>query len=366
MFLVGEEFDSDTDPSLRPWPVVRYWVQVGGALIGIVVALRVVLVLQSVLLLVLASLVLAIGLQPLIEVAVKRGLGRGPALALVLAGFGIFVVVALGFLIPTAAEQTQRVVDAIPDVRDEIARLGSFGAFIAERLDPAQLTDDSNDVTQTLASVASSGFNLFTVLVLTPYFAFAFPDMKRWMLRLLYREDRPDALTLLNQATAKISNYIVGNLTVSLTAGVVAAIAFSLIGVESAIVLALWIAVTDLIPIAGAFIGAIPAVAIAGLAGLGPAVAVAVVVLVYQLIENYWLSPRVMRNAIDLSPPAVIIALMVGGTIAGVLGALMALPIAAMTKLVFEMYVLAPRIDKVRNSEKTTNGRRVGRVRKLP
>lgn len=357
--------DTDPDRSQRPWPDVRYWVQVGGAIIGIVVALGLILILKSVLLLVLASLVLAIGLQPLIEAATRRGIGRGPALALVLAGIGVPVVAALGFLIPTAAEQTQRVVDAIPDIRDEIARLGDFGAFIAERFDPAQLADESDEVTRTFASVASVGFNTFTVLVLTPYFAYAFPEMKRWLLRLLHRNDRPEALTLLNQSTSKISDYIVGNLTVSLIAGVVAAVALSLIGVESAIVLALWIALTDLIPIAGAFIGAIPAVAIAGLDGLGPAVAVAVVLLVYQLIENYLISPRVMRNAIDLSPPAVIVALMVGSTLAGVLGALMALPLAAMIKLVFEAYVLAPRIDKVRNSEKT-NGQRIGRVRKLP
>lgn len=357
--------DRGTGEERATWPGVRYWVQVGAAVIAIVVVIRLVMALQSVILLVLASMVLAIGLQPLINSLTKRGFARGWALAIVLGGIGIPVVASIVLLIPTVVDQIGRVVDALPDIRREIARLGEFGAFLSDRLDPSQMADDSEEVTRTIASAASVGFNVFTVLVLTPYFAFAFPEIKNWFLRLLHRNDRPDALALLNESSAKVSNYIVGNLTISLIAGVVAAVALSLLGVESAIVLALWIALTDLIPIAGAFLGAIPAIAIAGLDGLGPALAVAAILLVYQLVENYWISPRVMRNAIDLSPAAVIVALMVGSTTAGVLGALLALPLTAMIKLVFEAYVLAPRIDKVRNSEKT-NRQRVGRTRKLP
>ena len=189
--------------------------------------------------------------------------------------------------------------------------------------------------------------------------------MKRWALRLLHREDRKGALELLNTASAKVSNYILGNLTISLIAGVVAGVGLGLIGVRSAIILAIWIALTDLIPIAGAFLGAIPAVAVAALDGAGPAIAIALLLLVYQLIENYVIAPRVMKNAIDLSPAAVIIAIMIGSSLAGVLGALLALPLAAVVKLLIEQYVIAPRIDSVRESPKVRRNV-TGRVRNLP
>ena len=347
------------------WPPFQYWVKVGTGIIGIVVVLRMILLLQGVLLLILASLVLALGLQPPIERLTDRGMRRGVALTIVLAGIGIPVAVVLAMIIPTAVAQTQQVVDVFPEIRAELSELGDFGAFLADRMDLSELMGDEEEVSRTLGAVAATGFNLFTVLVMTPYFAASFPAMKRWLLRLLHREDRQDALELLNESTRKISNYILGNLTISLIAGIIAGVGFGVIGVRSAVILAIWVALTDLIPIAGAFLGAIPAVAVAGLDGLGPAVAVAVFLFAYQLVENFLISPRVMNNAIDLSPATVIIAIMVGSTVAGVLGALLALPLAAMIKLAVEAYVVNPRIDTVRNSERPERNI-VGRTRNLP
>ena len=165
---------------------------------------------------------------------------------------------------------------------------------------------------------------------------------------MLHREDRKGALDLLNTSSSKVSSYILGNLTISLIAGVVAGVGLGLIGVKSAVILAIWIALTDLIPIAGAFLGAIPAVAVAALDGAGPAYRRCPPSTRVSLVENYVIAPRVMKNAIDLSPAAVIIAIMIGSSLAGVLGALLALPLAAVVKLVIEQYVIAPRIDSVR------------------
>ncbi len=357
--------DGSTDTPDSGWPPFGYWIKIGTGVIGIVVLLRLVLLLQGVLLLILASLVLALGLQPPIERLTYRGFRRGAALTIVLAGIGIPVAVVLAMIIPTAVAQTQQVVDVIPEIREELSNVGDFGAFLADRMDLSALMSDEEDVSRTLGAVAATGFNLFTVLVMTPYFAGAFPSMKRWLLRLLHRENRSDALELLNASTQKISNYILGNLTISLIAGIVAGVGFGVIGVQSAIILAIWVAITDLIPIAGAFLGAIPAIAVAGLAGLGPAVAVAVFLFAYQMVENFVISPRVMNNAIDLSPATVIIAIMVGSTVAGVLGALLALPLAAMIKLAIEAYVVNPRIDAVRSAQRP-NKNIVGRTRNLP
>ncbi|MGH8928978.1 MAG: AI-2E family transporter, partial [Acidimicrobiia bacterium] len=199
-------------------------------------------------------------------------------------------------------------------------------------------------------------FNLFTIAFLTPYFAHALPRIKRWVLRLTRHEERPDLLHLLNEASDKISGYILGNLTVSMIAGLISYAAFRVMGLEFALVLALWVALTDLIPIAGAFIGAVPALAIAAREGVGLMGAVAVFFVVYQLFENYLVSPRIMARAIDLGPAAVIVAVMVGGTLAGITGALLALPVAAMIKLTIEQYVISARLETLRENASDSAG----------
>jgi predicted PurR-regulated permease PerM len=189
--------------------------------------------------------------------------------------------------------------------------------------------------------------------------------MKRWVLRLVRRDERPDLLRLVNESSERISGYILGNLTVSLVAGVVSFFGFWALGLDYPLVLALWVALTDLIPIVGAFIGAVPAVALAARQGLGLVVAVAVFLLLYQLFENYLVSPRVMTRAIDLSPAAVIVAVMVGGTLAGITGALLALPLAALVKIATEQYIISARLETIRSDAETARcaaeGARAGR-----
>lgn len=357
--------DSDRTTG-QTWPGFGYWVRVGASVVGIVVALLLILVLKTVILLVVASLVLAIGLQPPIEAIARRGRSRALAVASILIAVAVPIAVLVVMTVPTAVNQAQEVADEIPKIQEELADLGDFGAFVAERFDPAMMVpDDEEEVGRTLGAVAGTGFNVFTVLVLTPYFAVAYPRIKSWLLRLLYREQRREALTMLNEASRRVSNYVLGNIAISAIAGIVAFAGLELIGVESSVILAIWIAVTDLIPIVGAFLGAIPAVAVAGLDGLAPALAVAGLLIVYQLVENYLLAPHIMKNAVDLSPPAVIVAIMVGSTIAGVLGALLALPLAAVAKLAFNNWIVDPRIDAVRDSQGERRGT-VGRTRNLP
>lgn len=190
--------------------------------------------------------------------------------------------------------------------------------------------------------------------------------MRQWVLRLTHRDDRPDLLRLLNDASERISGYILGNLTVSVIAGVVTFFGFWFLGLDYPLVLALWIALTDLVPIVGAFIGAVPAVLLAARQGLGFAITVAGFLTLYQLFENYLVSPRVMTRAIDLGPASVIVAVMVGGTLTGVTGALLALPVAAMIKVALDQYVISTRLEKVQadtaNPAARTRRRRAQRV----
>jgi predicted PurR-regulated permease PerM len=221
-----------------------------------------------------------------------------------------------------------------------------------------------------VGNIAGFGFNFLTVLLVTPYFAMAMPEIKLWLVRLLRPQHREDFLSLLGESTDLMANFIVGNLIVSVIAGVVTWIGLTIIGVPYALALAAWVAITDLIPVLGALLGAAGVAVVAFTQSPETLLWSMVLLVAYQQLENFVIAPRVMNRAVDLSPASVIIALMVGGSLAGLVGALLALPIAALLKIVFRDYVVQERIDQIRAEATNGNGvmgtRRRGRSRPLP
>jgi predicted PurR-regulated permease PerM len=126
---------------------------------------------------------------------------------------------------------------------------------------------------------------------------------------------------------------MLGQLTVSLIAGVSSFVVLSLLGAPYALPLAMWVAISALIPMVGSSLGAIPAVIVAFFDSLGTGIGAAVFFLAYQQVENYVVAPRVMRRAVDISPAAVILAALIGATLLGFVGALLAIPLAASLKV---------------------------------
>lgn len=353
------------------WPAPRYWFEIAAGVIGIVISVLLAVKLQGVLLVVIASFVLALGMQPSLEWLERRGLARWQAMGVVLVSGVAAAVAVLLALVPMLIAQIDEIIAALPAVLDDVRAGGGPLATLVDRFDWTAMVDAGpTGLLPAVSGVAGATFNAVTVLILTPYFAYAFPSIKRFMLRLLRREDRPEFLRMVNESVDKISGYIAGNLTVSVIAAVVSFGVFWLMGIPFPLALALWIGVTDLIPVVGVFLGAAPVVALAAGESTGLMIAAIGFIVVYQQIENYVIGPRVMKHAVDLSPPSVILALMIGGSLAGVLGALLALPVAALVKIVVTDYVIAKRVEDVRNA--TLNGnrsaarRRPSQARPLP
>lgn len=354
------------------FPPISYWVKVGALILALVITLRMLTILQGVLLVLAASLVLAIGLQPAIAWLERRRVPRAVALALILL-LGLAVAAgALLLIVPVVVEQVTNLVQALPDHIAGLERDSPVLAEITSRVDPmeglstamGQLPDGALSAVGGAFSVV---FDLLLVATLTPYFAMGLPRLKRWGVRLLVREDREEFLRLLNRSTGLMANYIVGNLFVSVVAGLVTWIGMLVLGVPYPAALAVFVALTDMIPAVGATIGAAAVVGVAATQGIGHALAAAGLMLVYQQVENFVIVPRVMRGAIDVSPAGGIVALLVGGTLAGPVGALLALPLAAMVKVVLEEFVLSERIRAVRAADARDqaegNGHRSRRLR---
>lgn len=348
------------------WPPVSYWAKVGIVLIAVFLGVRVLGILESILLVIAASLVVAVGLQPAITWLEGRGLKRAIAM-MVLMVAGLLVVGALAFvLLPTIVAQVTNLVSALPDYLDRLESGTRWFARLDQRfnlMSRAQSIGASLPGTALALAVGIGNAIFYTIiaLVLTPSFAYTLPNIKRWAVRLLVRDRREDFLFVLNRSTDLIANYLTGNLIVSLVAGVTSFAALSLIGVPYAVALAAFIAVADLIPVVGALIGAALAVAVAAFVGTPQLVATLIYMVVYQQVENHLIIPRVMNKAIDLSPAVVIISLLIGGTLAGLVGALLALPVAAMSKVIVTEFVLKERIEAVRAANAETRPSRFRR-----
>lgn len=335
------------------WPPVTYWARTALVMVTIVLLLQAMAILQNVLLVILASFVFAIGLQPAVARLERRGWSRGAAVMSLLVGFAIPIVGLLAMVIPIVVNQAGSFVTDIPD---QLARLRSESALFAQldsRFDvQAAITGVTDYARNSLPDLLRSGagflFNLVTVMVLTPYFAVSMPGLKSWIVRLFERKTRADILHVLSESSTLVANYVTGNLIVSVIAFAVSLAGFMVIGVPYPVAVAAWIALTDLIPVVGAALGAVLAMLVASFVGATEVVITGAFLTVYQQVENYWIAPRVMRRAVNVTPPMVIIALMIGGSLAGFVGALLALPVAAMTKVVITEFFLRRRIERVR------------------
>jgi predicted PurR-regulated permease PerM len=153
-----------------------------------------------------------------------------------------------------------------------------------------------------------------------------------------------------------------------LVAAIISFVAFLLIGLPYPLALAAWVGLMDLIPAIGALIGMIPVIAVASQVGGRELIFAIIFLVLYQQFENYVLAPRVMKRAVNLNPALVIVALLVGGNLAGLVGALLALPVAALIKVLVTEFLIRDRLETVRNEpDKPVRKRRIrGRIDSRP
>jgi predicted PurR-regulated permease PerM len=249
--------------------------------------------------------------------------------------------------IPVYVERLSQRDDAIGRYvreQDVAQRLRDFIADLPERI-----SSSFGTILGVARGVASGIFNIFTVAILTVYFMLSLPRMRRTAAVAFAPAARERAEAVMDLAISRIGGYVAGILTTASIAGVSALAFFTILnvfGIEVpfAFPLAIWAALMGLIPAVGAYIGAAPAVIVGFFQSSVTGVLILVYFLVYQQIENYAIQPRVMKNAVNLSPAAVIVATLVFGSLGGVAGAVLALPLAATLKVVIVEVFLRSRV----------------------
>ena len=297
---------------------------------------------------ILIAVFLALALNPAVEFFEARGLKRGYAAAIVFL-LAVAAIAGLGFvLIPPLVEQVRDFVDAVPDIIDDLTRGRGPLGFLQ---DEYQIVDRVREAIETQgvggvfgitgASLAvARGVITAVVGVVTIAFLtfFMLLDGKRLIGRFydfLPEPTRPRWQRVGTEIYRTVGGYVTGNILISVIAGVASAVALVVLGSDYAIALAVLVALLDLIPLAGATIAAVlvSTVVFVELGWVHGVIIIAFFV-VYQQLENHVLQPVIYGRTVALSPLVVLVAVLIGAELAGVLGALAAIPVAGIVQAV--------------------------------
>ncbi|HEX2051439.1 MAG TPA: AI-2E family transporter [Actinomycetota bacterium] len=346
-----------TRSSARDGPSTATVVRIVVTVVATLVVLYAVYLVRSVLVLVLVAAFLAAGLDPAVRRLEGFGLSRGAAVGTIFLAALAFLVAFAMAVVPPLARQVADFARDFPDYVRDIAQDNTLLSDwvtenqLATRLEkavgqiPSTIGGSFGRILGFAGSVLGQLFNVLTVVILTIYFLLSLSRIRHGSLRLVPASRRERVAALLDPVLEKIGGYIAGQVTVALVAGALAFVFLAIAGVPFPVALALWVSIAALIPLVGATLGAIPAVIVAFFDSTTVGIATLVYFVVYQQVENYVIAPRVMTKAVDISPAAVLLAALVGGSMLGFVGALMAIPAAASIKLVAQQVVL-PRLER--------------------
>lgn len=316
--------------------------------------------LGTVLTLLTVAFFLTLSLNPVVELLVRRGLRRGGAVAAVFAlAVGAFVL--LGFVVvPPVTQQAGELAQSAPHYVNDVLsnpRVQDIDQHyhvvdkIQEELNK-RLTD-GDFMSQVAGGVLGAGrivaegiFSTLTVLVLTLYFLSSLPTLKQAAYAVVPASRRPRVISLSEEIMRRVGSYAIGQVVVAAVNAFCAWIMMSIVGIPYAAVLAVAVGFLGLVPMVGATLGAVLVAVVAFFDDPTKAVIALVYFIVYQQTENYLVAPRIMQRTVSVPGAVTIVAALIGGTLLGMLGALLAIPAAAGLLLLYDE-VLVPRQRRV-------------------
>jgi predicted PurR-regulated permease PerM len=326
----------------------RTILRVLGVTIAVAVVLEVVWISREVITWVLVSLFLALALDPFVSWIERRGrVGRGAAIALAYLIVALFVVAIALTFIPKLVDEVNGFVQALPDyVHDLTHGRGRLGFLerkyhVVEKVREQVQKGGATRVLGLSGAAIAVTKSVLTIIAATVTIIFLTFFMllegRAWVERfygLLPEHVQPRWRRVGHDVYRTVGGYVTGNLLISLIAGVSVTVVLLVMGVPYAVALGLLVAVLDLIPLAGATIAGIIVVGVSFLHSVPAGIVLAVFVIVYQQIENHFLQPVIYGRTVQLSPLVVLIAVLIGAALAGILGALAAIPVAGTIQVI--------------------------------
>jgi predicted PurR-regulated permease PerM len=343
-----------TPPAQDPFPSVRSILRVVMTVVASVLALYVVYLLRTPISWMLIAVFVAVATSGPVNLLSRR-VPRGAAIAVVYIGIVLAPVAIGAVLIPPAVEQGVKLAKNLPDYVDDLNQTFKDNERLNELNDKYDLTtkldDAANDLVSNLGSapsaladigstLVSSIFALVTILVMS---MFMVSRGRTWRdAALSYRP--PHQAERIRRATdhiaTAVASYVGGALAQATIAGVAAFLMLVILGVPSPLPLAVIILLLDLIPLVGATLGAVIVGVVTAFVDF-PTITIiwTIFAIVYQQFENYVIQPRIQSKAVELDPFIVVIAAIFGGTLLGIIGALLSIPTAAAIQIALREYM---------------------------
>ncbi|MEA9984168.1 AI-2E family transporter [Subtercola sp. RTI3] len=327
-----------------------------GGLIALVLGLAVSSI-ATVLVYLAAALFIGLGLDPIVRLIERRGLKRIWAISIVFAGFVVVLVGMLFLIVPVAITEGASLISSLPTSVSDLAgqswfvslnaSLGgvidlkaisaSLGTFLS---DPQNLLTLGGGLVKVGSTVIGGVFGTITIVILSLFFLGSLDASKNALYLMVPASRRGGVITISEQIISSVGKYTIGQVILAASNGVLGFIAMSIIGVPFAGVLAVIAFLLALIPLIGTIISAVLITLIALSASPWAALAVGIYFLVYMQVEAYYFSPKVMSRAVDVPGILVVIGALVGGTLLGVLGALVAVPVTAAILIIVKQVVI--------------------------
>jgi predicted PurR-regulated permease PerM len=343
------------DPPRRddPRSLIRYTVAVL-VLTGLV--LWAAYVARAVLVVVYISLLLAVGFSPVVRLLERQqlfpvGTRRLPRWLAILS---LYVVIlgllgmAVALAVPTLIEQAHALWFKLPallaQAQDVLIERGIIARRITIREAVEQIPDENTGdllgtVLTTVLGIVGGVFGLFTILVLTFYMLIGSESLTTTLLRLFPRDQRLEVAATARRITVKVSSWLIGQLLLAGIVGGLVAVGLWAIGVPYFFVIALIAAVGEFIPYLGPFIAGTAAIAVAFTVSPPMALVTGAFFLLVQQLENHVLAPKIMERQVGVSPVVVIASLLIGLSLLGVVGGILAIPTAAIIQVLLQEFL---------------------------
>jgi predicted PurR-regulated permease PerM len=300
---------------------------------------------RSALLLVYLSALIAIGISPIaawIEQRRLPGTSAHPprwlaALLVYIAVSGILIGISLA-VVPPLVDQAQDLATRLPSLLEQVQRMLANHGLIAAHMSLEELVDKIPVALQTAVlaqfwNLIGGIFGLLLILVLSLYLLHDAERLRSALLSLVPRIRRRRVSRAIDQVGSRIGAWMMAQLMLSGIIGATTALGLGLLGVPYFYVLAVLAAIGEFVPYAGPFLAAVPGLLLAATVSWETVIAVAIFYLAQQQLENHVLVPNLMQHQVGLTPSVVIIAVTIGGSVLGILGAIIAVPTAAILRV---------------------------------
>lgn len=325
----------------------------GAAGVAVVYGLvQIIVGLQDVLVLVGLALFLAIGLEPAVAWLTRHRFPRWAAVATVfvvgLLALGGFLTAAIPVLVEQATQFIAKAPGYLHDAQNHNTVLGNLNQrFHLQQQLEGLLSGPGigGGLLGAGQAVFSALTNVLILIVLVVYFLADLPRIRAGGYRLIPHSRRPRAILLGDEIFTKVGGYVLGNLAISVIAGVLTLIWLLIFGIPYAALLAIAVAILDLIPVIGSVIGGVLVSLVALTVSLPVCLGTVGFFIGYRFVEDYLLVPRIIGGALKVPALVTVVAVILGGALLGVIGALVAIPVAAAVLLLVRE-VLYPRLDR--------------------